>query len=126
MDLVQQRTAIKELEKAEPIAKAGLHPMKVLLCVWWDCRGIIHFELLRQGEIITTDKYYEQLTRLDAAIREKRPVLANRKGFIFHHDNSRPHVAQQTLRKLKELKWEILQPPPYSPDISPSGLCRIV
>ena len=124
MDLVQQRTAKRNWKKAgegaEPVAKAGLHPMKVLLCVWWDCRGIIHFELLRHGETITADKYCEQLTRLDAAIREKCPVLANRKGVIFHHDNARPHVAQQTLRKMKELKWEILQHPPYPPDIAPS------
>ena len=112
----RKRNWKKAGEGAEPVAKAGLHPMKVLLCVWWDCRGIIHFELLRHGETITADKYCEQLTRLDAAIREKRPVLANRKG---NHDNARPHV-QQTLRKLKELKWEILQHPPYSPDISPS------
>ena len=113
----RKRNWKKAGEGAEPVAKAGLHPMKVLLCVWWDCRGIIHFVLLRRGETITADK---QFTRLDAAIREKRPVLANRKGVIFHHDNARPHVAQQTLRKLKELKWEILQHPPYSPDISPS------
>ncbi|XP_025263217.1 histone-lysine N-methyltransferase SETMAR-like [Camponotus floridanus] len=116
----RKRTWKKAAEGAEPVAKAGLHPMKVLLCVWWDCRGIIHFELLRRGETITADKYCEQLTRLDAAIREKRPVLANRKGIIFHHDNARPHVAQQTLRKLQELQWEILQHPPYSPDIAPS------
>ena len=119
-NIQRKRKWKKAGEGAEPVAKAGLHPMKVLLCVWWDCRGIIHFELLRHGETITADKYCEQLTRLNAAIREKRPVLANRKGVIFHHDNARPHVAQQTLRKLKELKWEILQHPPYSPDISPS------
>ena len=111
MDLVQQCTAKRKWKKAgegaEPVAKAGLHPMKVLLCVWWDCREIIHFELFRHGETIMADKYCEQLTRLDAAIREKRPDLANRKGVIFHHDNARPHVAQQTLQKLKELKWEI-------------------
>ncbi|XP_026830138.1 histone-lysine N-methyltransferase SETMAR-like [Ooceraea biroi] len=116
----RKRTWKKAGEGAEPVAKAGLHPMKVLLCVWWDCRVIIHFELLRRGETITADKYCEQLTRLDAAIREKRPGLVNRKGIIFHHDNARPHVAQQTLRKLQELQWEILQHPPYSPDIAPS------
>lgn len=116
----RKRTWKKAGESANPIAKAGMHPMKVLLCVWWDCRGIIHFELLRRGETITADKYCEQLTRLNAAIREKRPVLANRKGIIFHHDNARPHVAQQTLRKLHELRWECLQHPPYSPDIAPT------
>ncbi|XP_029669357.1 histone-lysine N-methyltransferase SETMAR-like [Formica exsecta] len=107
----RKRTWKTAAEGAEPVAKAGLHPMKVLLCVWWDRKGIIYFELLRRGETITADKYCEQLTRLAAAIREKRPILANRKGVIFHHDNARPHVAQQTLRKLQELQGEILQHP---------------
>lgn len=91
---VQRKRTWKEAaEGAESVTKAGLHPMKVLLCVWWDCKGIIHFELfLRRGETITADKYCEQLTRLDAAIRKKRPVLANRKDIIFHHDNARPHA----------------------------------
>ena len=116
----RKRTWKKAGEGAAPVAKAGLHPLKVLLCVWWDCRGIIHFEFLERGETITAAKYCEQLIRLDAAIREKRPALANRRGIIFHHDNARPHVAQQTLLKLQELQWEILQHPAYSPDIAPS------
>lgn len=118
---VQRKRTWKQAgESAEPVARAGLHPMKVLLSVWWDCRGIIFFELLRPGVTITSDKYCEQLTKLSAKIKEIRPVLTNRKGVIFHHDNARPHVAQQTLRKLKELKWEVLQHPPYSPDLAPS------
>lgn len=36
---VQRKRTWKQTgEKAEPVAKAGLHPMKVLLCVWWDCQ----------------------------------------------------------------------------------------
>ncbi|CAK9820034.1 Histone-lysine N-methyltransferase SETMAR [Anthophora quadrimaculata] len=118
---VQRKRTWKQAgENAEPVAKAGLHPLKVLLSVWWDCRGIIFFELLPRGQTITSDKYCEQLTKLSEKIQEKRPVLANRKGVILHHDNARPHVSRQTLQKLKELKWEILQHPPYSPDLAPS------
>lgn len=114
-NVVRKRTWKEAGENAEIIAKSGLHPMKVLLSVWWDCRGIIFFELLPRGETITTDKYCEQLTRLNVELQEKRPILVNRKGVIFHQDNARPHVSQQ-----KELTWEILQHPPYSPDIAPS------
>lgn len=110
----------KQVKVQEPVAKAGLHPTKVLLSVWWDCKGIIFFELLPSGETITANKYCEQLIKLDAKIQEKRPILANRKDILFLHDNARPHVAKQTLQKLKELKWEILQHPPYSPDLAPS------
>lgn len=60
-------------KKAAEGAKAVLHPMKVLLCVWWGFRRIIHFEhrtivpcieLLRRGDTMTVEKYSEHLTRL--------------------------------------------------------------
>ncbi|CAH2092000.1 unnamed protein product [Euphydryas editha] len=51
---------------------------------------------------------------------KERPELANRKGILFHHDNARPHTSLMTLNKLKELGWEVLMHPPYSPDLAPS------
>lgn len=78
-------------ECAECMAKACLHPMKVLLSVWWDCNGIIEFQLLLARETITAKKYNDQLTNLNAVIREKRPILVNCKVVIFPHDNTRPY-----------------------------------
>jgi histone-lysine N-methyltransferase SETMAR len=39
---------------------------------------------------------------------------------VFHHDNARPHTSLATRRKLLELDWEVMQHPPYSPDLAPS------
>lgn len=100
--------------------KAGLHPRKVMLSVWWDWKGLIHFELLPRNQTINTDFYCAQLDRLKAAIEEKRPELANRKGVLFHQDNARPHVSLKTRQKLLSFRWEVLPHPPYSPDIAPS------
>ncbi|XP_076377132.1 histone-lysine N-methyltransferase SETMAR-like [Megalopta genalis] len=63
------------------VAKPGLHPKKVLLCIWWDWKSVVYYELLPQGDTINADKYCNQLDQLKAAITEKRPELA------------RPHVA---------------------------------
>jgi [histone H3]-lysine36 N-dimethyltransferase SETMAR len=93
---------------------------KVLLCVWWDCGGIIHFELLKPGETITAQVYCSQLDRVNAKILEKRTSLINQKGVILHHDNARPHAAKVTQEKIRDLNWELLPHPPYSPDIAPS------
>lgn len=100
--------------------KAGLHPRKVMLCVWWDWRGILYYELLPNNQSINSDKYCSQLDELNTAIQEKRPQLANRKGIVFHQDNARPHVSLTTRKKLLELGWDVLPHPPYSPDIAPS------
>lgn len=91
-----------------------------MLSVWWDFKGIIFYELLKNKKTINADKYCSQLDNLRKAIVEKRPSLANRKGAIFHYDNARPHVAMMTQQKLKEFGWEVLIHPPYSSDIAPS------
>lgn len=100
--------------------KAGLHPKKIMLSVWWDFKGIIYYELLPYGQTINSDVYCSQLTKLNDAIHEKRPKLANRNGLVYQHDNARPHVSLVTRNKLLSLGWDVLPHPPYSPDLAPT------
>ena len=44
----------------------------------------------------------------------------NRKGPIFLHDNTWPHITQPTFQKLNELGYEVLPHLQYSPDFSPT------
>jgi hypothetical protein len=37
------------------------------------------------------------------------------------YDNARPHSAHVTTAPLEIFKWDILNHPPYSPDVEPSG-----
>ena len=89
-----------------------------MLCVWWDWKEIVHYELLSSNQTINSELYCEQLQRLQQAIERKRPELINRRGVVFHHDNARPHTSLMTWQKLRELGWEVLMHPPYSPDIA--------
>ncbi|GFW32826.1 histone-lysine N-methyltransferase SETMAR [Trichonephila clavipes] len=70
------------------VPKASIHQRKVLLCLWWDRKGPVYYELLKQGKTINADLHCKQLDKLNAAIKEKRPPLASRKGIVFHHDNA--------------------------------------
>jgi len=91
-----------------------------MLSVWWDYKGIVYFEILPRNQTINSDVHIEQLTKLNNAIQKKRPELINRKGVVFHHNNARPHISLATHLKLRELGWEILMHPSYSPDLAPS------
>lgn len=119
-NIKRKRSWLKRGETSQTTAKPGLTANKVMLCVWWDWKGIVHYEILEQGQTINSALYCQQLTRLDQAIRNNRPELVNRKGVVFHHDNARPHTSLMTRQKLTELGWEVLMHPPYSPDIAPS------
>ncbi|XP_025163175.1 histone-lysine N-methyltransferase SETMAR-like, partial [Harpegnathos saltator] len=102
----RKRSWSKHSQPVQTIAKPELTVKKVLLCVWLDWEGIIHYELLPSGQSLNSDLRCQQLTRLKQAIDEKRPELANRKGVVFHQDNARPHTSLTTRQKLRELGWE--------------------
>ncbi|KMQ83652.1 histone-lysine n-methyltransferase setmar-like protein, partial [Lasius niger] len=89
-----------------------------MLCIWWDYKGIVYYELLSENETIDSVKYCSQLTNLKQALDRKRPELVNRKGIAFQHDNARPHASFATRQKLLQFGW-ILIHPPYSPDLAP-------
>lgn len=119
-NIQRKRSWSKAGNLPQTTSKPGLTKNKVMLSVWWDYKGIVYYELLNNGQTINSELYCQQLTRLNEALKEKRPKLVNRKGVVFHHDNARPHTSLMTRNKLTELGWEVLMHPPYSPDLAPS------
>ena len=71
-----QTVVSKNGEAAQTVVKPGLTARKVLLFVWWDWQGIIHYEVLPYGQTFNSDMYCQQLDRLNAALMQKRPSLA--------------------------------------------------
>ena len=110
----------KRNEPPPTTPKAGLHPKKVMLCMWWDWKGVFYYELLLENQKINSNKYCSQVDQQKTALDEKRPELVNRNLIIFHQDNARLHVSLTTREKLLQLGWEVLIHLPYSADIAPS------
>ena len=48
--------------------KAGRHPKKVMLCVWWDWKGVLYYELLLENKTINSNKYCSQLDQMKATL----------------------------------------------------------
>ena len=99
---------------------AGLHPMKVMLCIWCGWKGILYYELLLENQMSNSNKYCSQLDQLKAALYKKHQELANRKCIIFHQGNARLYVSLMARHKLLQVGWEVLIHSLYSPDITPS------
>ncbi|KAJ0171629.1 hypothetical protein K1T71_013179 [Dendrolimus kikuchii] len=99
---VRKRSWSKAGQASQTVAKPGLTRNKVMLCVWWDWKGIIHYELLSPGRTVDSELYCEQLMRLKQKVERKRPKLINRRGVVFRHYNARPHTSLATQQKLRE------------------------
>jgi len=75
-----------------------------MLCIWWDQKSLVYYELLKPGDSITGDRYRLQLIRLSRALREKRSEYEQRHDkIILLHDNAQPHVAKVVKKYLETL-----------------------
>ncbi|UYV62855.1 hypothetical protein LAZ67_2002161 [Cordylochernes scorpioides] len=67
--------------------------VKVLLTVFFDCRGVVHHEFLPQGRTVNKEYYLQVMRNLREAIRQKRPDLWKNKNWLLHHDNAPAHTS---------------------------------
>ena len=51
-----------------------------MLCVWWDQKGVIYYELLKPGETVNTKRYQQQLIDLNRSLLKKRLEYQKRQG----------------------------------------------
>jgi histone-lysine N-methyltransferase SETMAR len=113
----RKRQHLRAGELGVPDVKPDPHRPKTMLCIFWDMKGVIYFELLTGKTTLNKDEYCRQLRELDNAIREKRPEKTK---VVFQRDNAKPHVANLTKDTIKELGWEVMVHPAWSPDLAPS------
>ncbi|CAK1592430.1 unnamed protein product [Parnassius mnemosyne] len=99
--------------------KVSSSAAKVMASVFWDAQCIIMVEYLENGATITGSYYAEQIRRLREAFKEKRRGKL-RAGVLFHQDNAPAHKAAVAMAAIQETGFELLEHPPYSPDLAPS------
>jgi Transposase. len=102
-------------KKAKTVKSAG----KVMATVFWDAHGILLIDYLEKGSTIRGKYYRALLDQLIDAIKKKRPHLKKKK-VLFLQDNAPVHTALDTMLKLREIHFELVDHPPFSPDLAPS------
>ncbi|XP_048259430.1 histone-lysine N-methyltransferase SETMAR-like [Haliotis rufescens] len=102
-------------KKAKSVPSAG----KVMASVFWDSEGVIMVDWLPKGCTVTGAYYVELLRQLREKIKVTRRGKLT-KGGLYHHDNAPAHTSLIAMAKIHECGFELLQHPPYSPDLAPS------
>jgi histone-lysine N-methyltransferase SETMAR len=90
-----------------------------MLTVFWDTRGVLLAQFQKRGENVNSASHCEVTLKLRGSIRRKLPGQLTG-GILLHHDNAGPHTAQETQEGNQGLQWELLEHPPYGPDLAPS------
>ncbi|UYV74174.1 hypothetical protein LAZ67_11002320, partial [Cordylochernes scorpioides] len=93
--------------------------VKVLLTVFYDCRGVVHHEFLPQSRTVNKEYYLQVMRNLREAIRQKRPDLWKNKNWLLHHDNAPAHTSLLVRDFLAKNNTLMMPQPPYSPDLAP-------
>ncbi len=102
-------------EERPQIARLGRASGKVLLVSFFDWKGMVYYEMLR-NQTVNTQRFLGILTRLQAALNVRRPRRRNQ----LHMDNATPHNARDTKMRLLLTGVRRVPHPPYSPDLSPN------
>ena len=92
----------------------------IMIVALWK-KTIIAYEILPKGTTVDYSVYLNFLERrLSPEVERKkfgRPIIL--------HDNARPHKHRVIREFLQAKRWEELEHPPYSPDMSPPDMDAI-
>jgi histone-lysine N-methyltransferase SETMAR len=116
-NVTRKRQWLSSGQVPESTSKPNSYGKKVMLCCWWNYRGLVYYEVRKTGQTVNADVYCQQLEKVQNSLVQQG---IDPSAVRFLHDNARPHVAKKTLAKIDDLGWELLPHPPYSPDLAPS------
>lgn len=98
----KRRQWVPEGKKAKPVVRQVRFCQKVMLSVWWNFEGVVHFELIKDGRAVNGDLYSQQLDRVYEVLKCRYPGLINRK--LLQHDNAPAHRARLTQDKIRDVE----------------------
>jgi hypothetical protein len=101
--------------------KQTLSARKLMAVVFWDRKGMLIVEFMKQRTIITSRVYCNTLNDLRRAIQSKRNGMLTF-GVLHFHENKRLHASTIVRNRalLEHFNWELFDHPPCSTYLAPS------
>lgn len=91
------------------------HRRELMLTVFWNSSGVILLDFLEKGQTITGEYYANLITQVRGISRKPFKL-----PHWFQHDNAPVHTSRIAQESIQEAGFQVLQHPPYSPDLAPS------
>jgi len=91
---------------------------KLMATRFWDIHEVLLLHFSPPNETVNSAAYQATLKEFKRAVQHKSLQMSD-KRLLFLHDNTRTHTAHATVNLLEGRGWEILEHPPYSPDLVP-------
>jgi [histone H3]-lysine36 N-dimethyltransferase SETMAR len=117
-----KRQSMQWLPKGQPgPIKAKVHATRtkqMVLC-FFDSKGLIYTNYVPRGTTVNANYILDALGRFMKIFKQKRPITAQQDWFL-HWDNAPVHSAAVVQDWLAARGVQVLQHPPYSPDLAPA------
>lgn len=84
--------------------KRNIHDKKVMLCIWWDQKGIVYHQLLKDNETITGKLYEQQMILLNEQLKKSGRNMQTDTTKLSYSTITPDHI----LRKLLRPPWKLL------------------
>jgi histone-lysine N-methyltransferase SETMAR len=91
------------------------HRKCLMMSIFWDARGVILVDFAEKKVKLNSSYYSDLVQKCRHARRKERRI-----PLWFLQDNAPIHKSAQSMRVLEESGFDLLDHPPYSPDLAPS------
>jgi histone-lysine N-methyltransferase SETMAR len=100
-------------------AKVQASWAKQMVLAFFDAKGIIYTNYVPRETTVNANYIVEALGKFKKVFRQKRPIMPEGQWF-FHWDNALVHTAAVVRDWLAARQVQMIEHPPYSPDLAPA------
>lgn len=113
---------VRERFQSRPPLKFKVTPSvgKIIATIFWDSEGILLIDYLPPKKTMKGPYYAELIQQLKVITGTKRRRKLTRKVLLLH-DNAPVHTSTVSQPAIRDCGFEMLDHPPYSPDLAPCG-----
>ena len=115
----QSRQWIKKGQPGPIKVKVHASRTKQMVLAFFDSKGLIYTNIVPRGTTVNAAYIVKALATFMKNFKEKRPQMAAGDWF-FHWDNAPVHISAMVKDWLAARGIQMLEQPPFSPDLAPA------